>query len=492
MTLEESKELKEKAICAECVGETYLSSRIRAEGQEDKCSFCGEVLSCITLEDLADCIEAAFETHFSRTSDEPNLYESMMLRDKESDYDWERDGQQTVYAIMDAANISEEVARDVQAILGYRHFDFDDAAMGGEAEFSEEAHYEDIMPRDRHWEEAWDDFEKQIKTEARFFSRSAAEHLGSLFDHIDEMRTTDGRSLIKDAGPGTEITHLYRGRVFQSEDPLKKAIQRPDLELSAPPASAAASGRMNAKGISVFYGATSPEIVLAEVRPPVGSSVALARFEIIRPLRLLDLAALEDVVEDGSIFDPQYAHRLGRMMFLRNLSSKMSRPVMPDDQEMEYLPTQAIADYLSTEGKVPLDGILFPSVQVGGNGVNTVLFHKASRCEKFEIPDGTKIESDTYSIDEDGYYPDFYVREMPPVAEEGPKEDRVNRICGSLLAPTSYWDDWHDANCCVDLREMALRVELESLQVHIVNSIQIATQRYPVRRHRFEERNDDF
>ena len=177
-----------------------------------------------------------------------------------------------------------------------------------------------------------------------------------------------------------------------------KAMKRPDLELSAPPAWAAAAGRMNARGISAFYGATAPEIALAEVRPPVGSRVALAKFNIIRPLRVLDLAALGEVMERGSIFDPDYAYRLGRMMFLRTLSNRMARPVMPDDQEMEYLPTQAIADYLSTEGQVPLDGILFPSVQVGGNGSNVVLFHKASRSEVLDIPKGTEIRSRTYSV----------------------------------------------------------------------------------------------
>jgi RES domain len=179
---------------------------------------------------------------------------------------------------------------------------------------------------------------------------------------------------------------------------------------------------MNAKGITVFYGATTPEIALAEVRPPVGSQVAIARFEITRPLRLLDLTALAEVHEHGSIFDPGYADRLGRMMFLRTLSARMARPVMPDDQETVYLPTQAIADYLATEGKVPLDGILFPSVQVGGSGDNIVLFHKAARCAELDIPEGTEIEARTYSVDEDGPEPDYSVTEEVPPEEQGDEE----------------------------------------------------------------------
>lgn len=486
ITHEECEELESKTICAACVGEAYLSERIEEEGQEDECSFCGEELACITLEDLADRIEAAFDTHYERTADEPNSYQYAMLRDRELDYDWEREGQESVYAIMDATHISEEAAQDVQAILEYRHFDFDDATMGIESEFSSDAQYEEVMPRDERWQAQWDEFEKLIKTEARFFSRTAASHLGELFDRIDEMRTADGRSLVEDAGPETDITYLYRARVFQSESPLQKAMKRPDLELSAPPAWAAGAGRMNAKGISVFYGATSPQIALAEVRPPVGSRVALARFEIIRPLRLLDLAALGDVLERGSIFDPGYADRLGRMMFLRTLSSRMARPVMPEDQEMEYLPTQAIADYLSTEGEVPLDGILFPSVQVGGNGVNAVLFHKASRCEETEIPEGTEMEARTYSIYEDGPEPDYTVSEtVPPTEDEAEDDDQTSSTFELSL---DDWSDWLDA----DSREQTLRIDLASLEVHEVSAVQIETNSHSVRRHRFERRDFGF
>ena len=39
---------------------------------------------------------------------------------------------------------------------------------------------------------------------------------------------------------------------------------------------------MNAQGIAVFYGAGDVETALAEVRPPVGSRVVTAEFEIIR------------------------------------------------------------------------------------------------------------------------------------------------------------------------------------------------------------------
>ena len=369
-----------KSLCYVCIGEHYLRSIVKAKYSEGQCSYCSEVNPMIPLEELVDRVELSFQEHFKRTSSEPNSMQYAMLKDKESTYDWEREGQKSIYAIMDAAEISETVAKDIQEVLSERHFDFDSAALGDEAEFSDEAHYEEIMPGDEEWQMGWSDFEKTIKSESRFFSRKAADQLCKIFESIDEMATARGDSPIVNAGPNTEYTHLYRARVFQSDQMLKRAMARPDKELAAPPSLKAAGGRMNATGISTFYGATKLSTALAEVRPPVGSQIASARFKITRPLRLLDLASLADILEVGSIFDPDFAYRIGRAKFLRRLCRLIERPIMPDDQSSEYLVTQAIADFLATEAQTQLDGILYSSAQVSEDGLNAILFHKASRC----------------------------------------------------------------------------------------------------------------
>ena len=77
--------------------------------------------------------------------------------------------------------------------------------------------------------------------------------------------------------------------------------------MGAPDSKIAKSGRMNAHGISVFYGATLPGTCIAEIRPPVGSQVVLGRFEIIREVRLLNFDHLTKVFVTGSLFDPEFA-----------------------------------------------------------------------------------------------------------------------------------------------------------------------------------------
>lgn len=477
--------LSEKHLCARCIGDAYLRELIIKENNDQKCDYCGEIAAAVSIEELTGYVEAAFAKHFSRTANEPDSLQYAMIKDKESDYEWDRDGEPTIYAIMNAADIPEEAAGDIQKVLADEHSDFDAAAMGEECEFDSDAHYEEIMPGDDEWQEGWRLFERKIKTEARFFSRTAAAQLSELFDTIDEMKTRDGRPLIVGAGPNTQYSHLYRARPFQSDEQLERAMIRPDRELGAPPAHIASSGRMNARGISVFYGATSVKTALAEVRPPVGSQVAVARFDIIRPLELLDLTALSDVHETGSIFDPGYAYRLGRMMFLKKLCGRMARPVMPDDQESEYLPTQAVADYLATEGKVPLDGIVFPSVQINGAGLNVVLFHKAARCKEMDIPQGTEFTTRTYSLYEEGPEPDYSVIEEIP-----PKAEKVENI-GSKGVFNLASIPWIDLNN-VDDREETLSIDADSLRVHDVKSIEINTENFHVRRCRWTKTDTPF
>lgn len=66
-----------------------------------------------------------------------------MLADRESSYEWEREGQPTVEAFQDAAEIELEVAEDVLAILNDKYACYDPSDMDGETEFSAECHYEE-------------------------------------------------------------------------------------------------------------------------------------------------------------------------------------------------------------------------------------------------------------------------------------------------------------------------------------------------------------
>jgi len=330
----------------------------------------------------------------------------------------------------------------------------------------------------------WRRFENSLKTEARFFSRTAANQLTSIFDGIGKLLTCDGRPLVVDAGPGTSFHTLYRARPFQSDDKLQAALSRPDIFLGSPPAHLANAGRINARGISVFCGTNSKKAAIAEFRPPVGSQVVVAQFDIIRKLRLLDLTALNDLRDTGSITDFGLAGRREDAVFLRSLSERIAQPALFDDEPSEYLTTQAIVDFLATESSVPIDGIIFPSVQAIGDVFDVVLFHKAARVEPINVPEGTEISSTTGRWTEEGWVDDYEVVEkIPPQLEEDDKGEQPRRSSHLTVIADAAPLDPRDA----DWRHITLRVASGCVEVHRVKHVEFATDRFMVKRRRREE-----
>ena len=176
------------------------------------------------------------------------------------------------------AVIDDEPAEHIRQVLEERYFDLDGAAAGEENPYETEAHYEERDVDDYELQYDWKLLQQSLKTKTRLFNQEAEVILESIFEGLAEHKTFKDDSVIVDAGPERLISKLYRARVFQSDEKLAKALENPDREMGPPPFSTAAAGRMNAQGISVFYGSTAPEVALAEIRPPVGSRVVVVCF----------------------------------------------------------------------------------------------------------------------------------------------------------------------------------------------------------------------
>jgi hypothetical protein len=458
-------EIRRKKVCALCTQDKFLRKEIRRDGKRAKCSYCGRRNKAMKIDDFAGYIEQAFEDHYEQTSDD-------------HPYD-ERPGEPVSWVIQEAALIDEPVAEDVRVVLedqsGVGH---DKDTMYSENPFSEEAHYQGKGVRVSEYYEEWEQFRKSILTEARLFNRQAEVILDEIFEGLEAHATAQGQKLIVDAGPGKKISAIYRARAFQSDQKLEAAIGRPDIELGPPPSTHAVAGRMNSKGIGVFYGATHPGVALAEIRPPVGSRVLVGRFHIIRPLRLLDLDAMQSIKAKGSIFERSFVHAMEKSAFLHILSENLTRPVMPDDEASEYLVTQAIADYLATRKEPVLDGIIYPSAQQRGKlKRNVVLFHKSARVEDLGLPRHTKINAHVYEQDEDGIRPDYWVAVTVP-----PKKEKVKKAGPDWLP--DIFSKYPDPR--LDSREPALRIELPSLKVKHVESVKFESDDFSITRNEYE------
>ena len=478
----ESSESEQRRLCADCIGEAFLRAETERLGDERKCDYCGEIGATLTIGELADYVDTAFEHHYRRTATEPTSLESTMM--KETDYDWHREGEQAAYAIANAAEIDEEPAEDIRSVLDERHSNFESAQMGEETEFDDEAHYAEKDTDDIEYRENWRYFENSVKTEGRFFSAVAEATLQDVLEGLADHRSPEGKPVIVEAGPDTRMVSLYRARVFQSSEILEAALGRPDLHIGPPPATLAKAGRMNAYGISVFYGATAPEIAIGEVRPPVGSRVVVGEFILLRKVRLLDVNSLRSVYIKGSVFDSTYVRRLERAKFLERLSERISLPVMPEHEPLEYLVTQVIADYLASRTDPALDGILYPSAQ-GTGGANVMLFHKASRVAMLNLPQGSDIRVWTGHSTEDGWETDYSVWEEVPPSKPNGDEDEMGpfgfpRFADVLSPPFPSIDG-------SDTREPTRALKIEAVNVHHVTAARYDTTSYPVGRHRSQK-----
>jgi hypothetical protein len=157
---------------------------------------------------------------------------------------------------------------------------------------------------------------------------------------------------------------------------------------------------------------------------------------------------------------------------------------MPDDEPFEYLPTQAIADYLATEANPPLDGLLYPSVQGSDHKLNVVLFHNAARVERLDVPKGTHLGSQLSTGSEDDTDVDYRVwEEVPSVESSVPLEANGAELGLRFPIFSALSIDVADD---YDERIVSLKLDIASLQVRHVVGVEFRTHSYPVHRHRID------
>lgn len=312
-----------------------------------------------------------------------HVFENYYQSQENNGYSWMDGGDSAQIVIGNELIVDEDIANDIYDGLceSYNRYDDCDPAV-----YNDDYIYSSRGFSTGKLNQAWHKMKQSLNEEARFFNRSVKLFLDDLFSDLDDFKIGNEQSPIKIIDQNIQ---LYRARVFENNNEIGEALMHPERNFGPPPPELARSGRMNAHGISVFYGATTPDIAISEVRPPVGSRVIVAPFVSRKPLRILDISALDSLIfSRESIFNPATIKSLEKTAFLKTFSRKMTLPVFGKRQDREYLITQAIAEYLSISTKYRLDGISFRSTQVRKKskgrqhtseaGYNVVLFSKSS------------------------------------------------------------------------------------------------------------------
>ena len=446
----------ELSLCFNCIGEPVLKKEVHQSGVAGTCMECGQHTTSITVSALADRIQPVFERHFVLSPDGPDDLESAMLRHGFGD-PWYRDGDPPDYLIQDLAQIPESAAKEVVDSLSER----DDSDQHSENPYGDEARYFSRTEDDASVWEKWRMLERQVHHRGRFFNSFVSAYLDELFEGVLQHKTSKSAHAVSSIAAGREI---YRARVASRWTDIEGILQALPGSMGSPPGRIAKAGRMNATGIGVFYGALAFNTCIAEVRAPVGAQVIIGKFQLLRPVKVLNLRALAKRKVTKSLFDPEYTSEAEQSAFLKLMSSQFSAPVLPGDEDFDYLLPQVICEYLSEV--VGLDGVLYSSSQTGGKGTNLALFPKAAVIEAFPAGMMTSLGS---SFDED---------QSPTLEVTTPSTDETeavgNDIWGLRRAATQENPFWvPDLSELGDLTapKPALKFMLDSVEVSEIKGI---------------------
>jgi hypothetical protein len=117
----------------------------------------------------------------------------------------------------------------------------------------------------------------------------------------------------------------------------------------------------------------------------VGSKVVGAKFELTRPIYVLDTTRFEAPMKPLSIFSKDYLKRVEQWSFMNTFARQIAKPISPSDEHLDYIPTQAVAEYFlhhhsfKRNGQsAKIEGIIFQSAQLPPNK-NIVLLGEAAQ-----------------------------------------------------------------------------------------------------------------
>ena len=459
---------EDPSVCYACIGDEFLADEVKCRGVPGQCAYCGGEREVLALGEVARYIRVVFEKHFFSYT--PWMeYDGTPGEPPFVVYRWDRDPRPLSAIIQDMTGFDDPILGDILEALRSGQRQPEDVRR--EANDPPDSYLEQ-EPDSEVFIEDWNDFVRGVHCHAGSLSLDAVERLKGIFGDISVHKGHSGQGAIRHIAPDDESMPIWRARVARSYEEVETILNSPSDQIGTPPPEVAKNGRMNPEGVSVFYGATDPSTCLSEVRPPVGSYVVVGKFKLLRPVRLLDLDVLANIEVQGSYFDPSYSEQKGRAAFFQRLVSEVNRPVMPNDEESEYLKTQVIADYLANVVEPRLDGIVYRSAQTNGSGQSLVLFNHASGNKEYSLPSDTRVSAGvTY---ENRHSEKYWNRLEVTVSHSSYTSRRATLNPGPVFDSTitklgreSELDDKTDSP-----DDFYLRLELGSVKVSIIKRVE--------------------
>ena len=159
----------------------------------------------------------------------------------------------------------------------------------------------------------------------------------------------------------------------------------------------AVEGRVNPKGISCLYLATTERAAISEVRPWTGPLVSVGILKTEYELSVIDCSKQHEGV---SFYMEEPCPEEREIAVWKDIDRAFAEPVLRTDDVAEYVPTQILAELFRSIGA---HGVAYKSA-FGEDGYNVALFNttaaQVSSCHLFKV---TGVEL-SYRNEDNSYF----------------------------------------------------------------------------------------
>lgn len=375
-----------KYVCSECAGsnENIKEDIFAEEAESETCGYCKEQRSCIAIASLAEVVNQIYRDDYAvcESGSEPCdiIQELLELDHSAGKLDWD------LVSLLSSEEAGSSQYKDEEPM-------YDMSQTYGTSRMCNPP----LNDGSEH-KELWDSVCDQIKHRTRFFNNTVIKSLDGIFNDLDKLSYKGEKRPVRDIQPG-DSEGFYRARLAKDAEERIKFCCHPAQELAAPPAHLAKNGRMNPVGVSVLYAAFEEETCIAELRLPVGETTISGKFSLEQAITVLDLTVFETVDLQATLREmpeqegyEQYDSYEDRIAFLHKFSAEISKPISPDKETLEYMPTQALIEYLAYHHEPKIDAVIYASTQVGGKAKNIVFLNRTAK-----LINGTEPKNGQYN-----------------------------------------------------------------------------------------------
>ena len=355
--------------CENCFNDPYLKEVIRKEGKLGNCDFCeGKSKYCIHPKDLAYYFGPLVEL-YTPVEDFMPLHD---LKEGHGDFIWEK--------LQDDWDCFAFYDYEKQENLLHEMFPMEDQKVGIPMFLSflverQCEYWGSENEVSNKMEKQWEEFSEELKYNNRFFLQKQPD--------IDRLSDLFGFFVLSIAPQ----SYLYRSRI------IKDGKKCPCSEMGKPPAEKTKNSRANPKGIPYLYLSSDNETAISEIRPPMTAKVAVGTFKVVEPLNVIDLRSPK--IDSPFRYGDNLEYLINYLGFLRILGIELSKPINPVAEELEYLPSQYLCEFIKNEG---YDGVTYKSSI--SDGYNIALFSdKKVKCTRTKLHYVRKVKYITSFFD---------------------------------------------------------------------------------------------